>query len=271
MNRGNVDALNRCIGDAHTEIQKGPVNKTQSSKLNALLAVKTLLQANPTLTASLVALDDATEELVELILSVNTHAQVQSAPSGVAAAKADALVQLGDAAYEVAGGVLSFAEKSGDLTLAGRAQFSRTAVTAGSSNAIVVRCQGIIDAATENLSSLGDHGVTQAKVNAVKQKLKAYDGLRVLPRQAKAAGAAATRQLERLFPEADRLLEKRIDKLVWQFRESAPEFYEKYQVARAIVDAPTQDKEKKPSNVVPNPNTTPDANTTPSTPDANVA
>ncbi len=79
------------------EIQKGLVNKTQSSKLNALLAVKTLLEANPTLTASLVALDDATEELVELILSVNTHAQVRSAPSGVAAAKADALVQLGAA------------------------------------------------------------------------------------------------------------------------------------------------------------------------------
>ncbi len=211
--------------------------------------MKTLLLANPTFTASLVALEDATEELVELILSVNTHAQVQSAPSGVAAAKADALVQLDDAAYEVAGGVLSFAEKSGDPTLAGRVQFRRTAVMAGSSNAIVVRCQGIIDAATENLSSLGDHGVTQAK----------------------AAGAAATRQLERLFPEIDRLLEKRIDKLVWQFRESALEIYAKYQVARSIVDAPTQDKEKKPSNVMSNPNTTPGSNTTPSTPDTKVA
>ena len=61
----------------------------------------------------------------------------------------------------------------------------------------------------------------------------------MLPRQTKAA-AAATRQLERLFPDADRLLSNRIDKLVWQFRVSEPEFYEKYQVARSVVSSATQ-------------------------------
>jgi hypothetical protein len=55
-----------------------------------------------------------------------------------------------------------------------------------------------------------------------------------LPRQSKASAAAATRQLERLFPEAERLLSKRVDKLVWQFRTSDPDFYEKYQVARYV-------------------------------------
>ena len=85
--------------------------------------------------------------------------------------------------------------------------------------------------------------MTAAKVNALKLKLKTYDTLRLMPRQAKAAAAAATRQLERLFPDADRLLANRVDKLVWQFRASAPEFYEKYQVARAIVDPPTASTE----------------------------
>ena len=53
-----------------------------------------------------------------------------------------------------------------------------------------------------------------------------------MPRQAKAASAAASRQLEQPFPEVERLLSQRVDKLVWQFRASTPEFYEKYQVAR---------------------------------------
>jgi hypothetical protein len=215
------------------------MNKIQSSKLNSLLSVQTLLGANPTLVATIPALEEAAEELTGSITGINTHVKIQSSPSGAAEAKQDALVHLGDSAYEVAGGVLSFAEKSGDLTLAGRVRFARSAITAGKGNLVVARCQSIVDAAAENLPSLGDHGVTQAKLTALKQRLKTYDSLRVMPRQAQAAAAAATRQLEQLFPEADRLLANRVDRLIWQFRESAPEFYEKYQVARTIVDAPT--------------------------------
>jgi hypothetical protein len=185
--------------------------------------------------------------LRNIILAINTNVKVQSSSSGASEAKAEALTTLGDAAFEVAGAVLSFAEKSGDPALAVRVKFARTAITGGSSNAVVARCQDIIDAATENLESLPDHGVTTAKVNALKQKLKTYDGLRVMPRQAKAAAAAATRQLERLFAEADRLLAKRIDRLMWQFRASAPDFCDRYHVARTIVDAPTPGAEPQPT------------------------
>jgi len=38
---------------------------------------------------------------------------------------------------------------------------------------------------------------------------------------------------------ADRLLRNRINKLVWQFRSSEPDFHQKYQVARSIVNPPT--------------------------------
>ena len=219
------------------------MTKNQSAKLNALLSVQTLLTANPTVVSTLPALDEAADELTTLVSGINANVKVQTSASGSSEAKAEALASLGDAAFEVAGGVLSFAEKSGDPALAVRVKFPRSATTAGSANAVVARCQDIIEAATENLESLADHGVTQAKVNGLKQRLRTYDGLRVLPRQAKAAAAAATRQMERLFAEADRLLDKRVDRLVWQFRASAPEFYDKYQVARSIVDAPTSSTE----------------------------
>jgi hypothetical protein len=234
------------------------MTKNQSSKLNALLAVQTLHTSNEELVATLPALDEAADELAELITAINTNVKVQSSPSGAAEAKKDALDALGDSAYEIAGATLSFAEKGGDLTLAARVRFSRSGITAGSSNAVVARCQDVVDVATENLSSLGTHGVTQAKLTTLKQRLKTYDSLRVMPRQAKAAAAAATKQLERLFPEAERLLTNRIDRLMWQFRESAPEFYEKYQVARSVVDAPSAGKEEEPA-VVPLVDTTPAA------------
>ena len=215
------------------------MNKNKSSKLNSLLAVDALLTANHDLIAGVPALVEAAGTLDGLITDIQSNVKVQTSPSGAAEAKAEALTSLGDTAFEVAGAVLSLAEKNGDRTLAARVKFPRSGITAGSSNAVVARCQDIVEAAADNMDSLGDHGVTQAKVNALKQRLKSYDGLRGLPRQAQAAGAAATRQLERLFPEAERLLQNRIDKLVWQFRVSAPEFYDKYQVARAVVDAAT--------------------------------
>ncbi len=215
------------------------MDKNQSAKLNSYLAVQTLFAANSELVATLPALDTASDELAESITGISTQVQVQSSATGAAEAKSQALEVLGDVVYEIAGGVLSFAETGGDFTLAGRVRFSRSGVVAGSSNAIVARSQDVIDAATENLASLATHGVTQAKLTSAKQRLKSYEALRVLPRQAKAASAAASRQLEQSFPEVERLLSQRMDKLVWQFRASTPEFYERYQVARAVVHGAT--------------------------------
>ncbi|MCI0541659.1 MAG: hypothetical protein L0Z50_41195 [Verrucomicrobiales bacterium] len=238
------------------------MKKTQSSKLNALLAVQALFASNPTVIANLVALEAAAEELTELITSLNTNLKIQSSPSGAAQAKQEVLAEAGDLAYEIAGGVLSFAEKSGDLALAARVRFSRSGVIAGSGNAISARLQLIIDVATETVESLADHGVTPAKISALKQRFKTYDAVRLLPRQAVAAAGAATRQLERHFASADRLLKNRIDKLVWQFRAKTPEFYEKYQVARTVVSAPTKTNGDTPV-ITPVVNTTPAVNTTP--------
>lgn len=221
------------------------MTKVQSSQLNVLLAVQTLLQANPTHLTGLPALEETAEELTDLILAVNANAQVQSSPSGAAGAKKGALTAVGDLAFEVAGGVLSFAEKSEDPALAAKVSFSRSGVTAGSANAISNRIQGIIDVAVEHVASLADHGVTQAKINSLKQRLKTYDQLRVLPRQAQAAAAAATKQLARLFPKATRLLDRRVDRLVWQFRATEPEFYDKYQTARALVNPAVKGKEEE--------------------------
>jgi len=213
------------------------MKKTLSAKLNSYLATQNLLVGAKTTVAAVPALQEAIDELVEFILEINLNAKIQASPSGAAAAKRDALNDLGDAAFEVAGGVLAYADKSGDAILAARVKFARSTVVAGSSNAVVARVQDIIDAATENLDSLADHGVTNDKLKVLKNALKAYDAVRVLPRSAIGAGAAATKALERLFRQVDRLLENQVDRLVWQFRASTPEFYDKYQTARSIVSA----------------------------------
>lgn len=215
------------------------MKKTLSAKLNSYLALQSLLVASKAIVASVPALQEAIDAFMDFIEEISLNVKIQASPSGAAEAKRDALKALGDLAYEAAGAVLALADKSSDPALAARVRFSRSAVTAGSSNAVVARVQDIIDATTENLDSLGDRGVTTEKLKALKQALKAYETVRALPRTAIGAGAAATKALERLFPQVDRLLENQIDRLVWQFRATTPDFYDKYQTARAIVDAAT--------------------------------
>jgi hypothetical protein len=211
------------------------MTKTQSAEVNSYLAIQTLFAAEAEQVDSVAALNEAADELAEHITQIKTQIQVQSSSSGAAEVKAAAFTALGDALFEIAGGLLAFADATSNVPLAAQVDFSRSGVVAGSGNAVVARAQNILVTATEHTGSLGKYGVPPAKVNAAKQLLKSYDALRGSPRQARAASASATRQLETTLAIVERLLTNRVDKLVWQFRASASDFYEKYQVARTVV------------------------------------
>ena len=55
------------------------------------------------------------------------------------------------------------------------------------------------------------------------------------PRQQIATTSAATQTLAQQFTMADTILNKRPDKLGYQFKDSAPDFFNAYQTARSIV------------------------------------
>jgi hypothetical protein len=58
------------------------------------------------------------------------------------------------------------------------------------------------------------------------------------PRQGVAKQAAANKAMARLLKQGRTILTRRIDRLMVQFRTTAPEFYAEYRTARKIVDAP---------------------------------
>ena len=107
------------------------MTRIQSAKLNALITLQTLLTASKSLVSTIPALQEAIDALADLILEINLNVKIQAEPSGAAQAKRDALLELGDAAFEVAGAVYAFASQSRDADLAAKVNFSRTAVTAG--------------------------------------------------------------------------------------------------------------------------------------------
>jgi hypothetical protein len=77
---------------------------------------------------------------------------------------------------------------------------------------VLARCRDIRAAATANLASLADYGITQAKLTALKKKIDAFEALLAKPRQQIATSSAATQTLPQQFGAADAILNKRPDK-----------------------------------------------------------
>ena len=149
--------------------------------------------------------------------------------------KAAALLALANAGFEIISAVQSCAAATGNAELAGRADFKQGKLKRGADRKILNRSEQIHEIATGVLPSLADHGVTQAKLNAFSKKIEAFRKAHRAPRQRVNSSSSATKQLAGLFTGLNVLLRKRADRLLVQFKESAPEFYNEYQSARTVV------------------------------------
>lgn len=206
--------------------------------------------------AALPALGKAATDLDELLDEIATQSKKQQARSGVSFEKAAALQALGDAAFEIASAVHACAVASGNKELAGKLDFGRAELTRGADKTIINRAEEIHEAATAVLASLEDYGVTQAKLNALSKKIEAFRKAHPAPRQRVNASSAATKQLSELFPQLAALLRNRVDRLIVQFKGSAPEFFNEYQSARVIVHPATGSSAKVKAIGIAQPGTT---------------
>jgi len=223
------------LGDIFADVNC--MNANQTNKLNAHLAVKAVLDGTE-VWQSLPAFVTGAEELDEHIVSIQSLAQTQTSQSGASAEKAQSFQVLVDAAYEVAAATRACAVASSNRELARRVDYSRSDVGKGRDTEVVARCQDILSAATENVESLGDYGVTQTKLNTFKKKIEGFQAVQAKPRQGRAQSSSATKQLAELFREVDELLNDRLDGLVVQFKGSQPAFFNAYTTARSIVNNP---------------------------------
>ncbi len=210
---------------------------------------------NQAIYKDLKAFNKGVTELSDLIQEIEDTDAVSSSADkfGPAADKAKAAQLLGDGAFEIASAVHACAVDSGNDALALTMDFSRSDVTRGRDGSIVQRCQGILNTATELVDSLGDYGVTTAKLNTLKKRVEGFDALRSKPREGITAGSAATKRVPKLFRKATVLLARKLDRLAVQFKESEPEFYAQYKAARVVVDAAVarSAKTKKSGKVTP--------------------
>jgi hypothetical protein len=245
-------ALQRFLNFSRPE-KRQSMNNKQTNKLRAYQAVELVLETNQTTWAGLPAFVTAAGEFTALIAEIQVLAQAQASREGATNEKGYALAALGDAAFEMAAAVHAYTVVTQNFALEGRVDFSRSTIVYGREASVLARVRDIHAAAAEQLANLADYGVTQAKLTALKKKTDAFEALLAKPREQIASGSAVTQSLEVTFHEADQVLTKRLDKLVFQFKTSAPDFFNAYQSARSVVNLPGSRKTNETPVLAPAP------------------
>jgi len=229
------------------------MNAQQTNKLRAYLATQAVLEDNEAAWQTLPAFAEAAGEFKAVITEINDLAQTQASRNGSADEKDIAFEAMGNTTYETAGAVLAYADKEQNHDLAGRVDFSRSAITDGRESAVVARCRDIAAAATTVADSLADYGITPAKLTGLKKKIDAFEAVQPGPRKKAVTGSAATKALINQFATADSILSRRMDGLAYQFRETQTDFFNQYNSARYVVDNPGGRKAVGPPEPVKNP------------------
>jgi hypothetical protein len=206
---------------------------------------------NPKTWTGIPALVKAVGDLDAVVASIAVHLEATVAPSGAAKNKATALDAVVPVAVEIAAAVHAFAVDNEDGELAAQLDWSETDIRKQREPQIVAICSKILSLATEQVDDLVDYNITQAKLTAFSKKVDAYKEACPRPRQNVATKSASTKALPRLFAQARTIIGTRVNKLMVQFKTSAPDFFAEYQTARKVVDQPgTQGEDHVTSSVV---------------------
>jgi len=219
-------------------MKKTGLSAKNENKYRMYLSVQKVGEANSEAIATVPAFTADFDEFAAGVDRIEALSKKRAEPiTGIAENKQFCREQLCKAAAAIAGAVHSWATKNNNREVAAKVNFSYSSLLAGRDRSSAEKCQNVHKAATENLGSLAEHGVTAAKLKALQQKIDAYSECLPKPRAAIGSNKTATQQLETEFTAADRLLNDSLDKLVLQFESSHPQFFSDWQNARAIVDS----------------------------------
>jgi hypothetical protein len=201
------------------------------------LSLQKVGEDNSTVIATIPAFVADFEEFTAGVERIEALSKKRAEPTrGLAENKQFCREQMCKAGAAIAGAVHSWAAKNNNLELAAKVDFSYSDLLGGRDRASAERCQNVHKAAKENVASLGEHGVTAAKLTDLQRKIDEYRDCLTKPRSAINSNKTATQQLEAEFVVTDKLLNDSLDKLALQFEATHPQFYQDWFNARVIVD-----------------------------------
>jgi len=206
-------------------------------KISMYVAVREYLNDTNATWSGVVAIVNAKTDFDASIVAINNATQQQIIPiTGAATDKGEARKLASDAGEVIAAIIFSYATDTNDNLLAESVDFSKTDLTQIRDTLLIERLDDIIDKATDLLASLGTYGLTQAMIDDLEAKRDAFNALIPRPRIYVSARKNYTTALLPLIQATDKILKKRLDKLMKQFRSTNATFYNTYLNVREIIN-----------------------------------
>jgi hypothetical protein len=206
-------------------------------KISMYVAVREYLNDTNATWSGVVAILNAKTDYDASIVAINNATQQQIIPiTGAATDKSAAHTQAVEAGEVIAAIIFSYATDTNDNLLAESVDFSKGALQNMRDTLLIERLDDIIDKATDLLVPLADYGLTQPMIDDLEAKRDAFNALIPRPRIYISTRKNYTTALLPLIQATDKILKKRLDKLMKQFRSTNVTFYNTYLNVREIIN-----------------------------------
>jgi len=163
------------------------------------------------------------------------HDTQKSVITGVATDKMVKRMAMIDKALFIANRVRSYATVTRNLELLECVKFTRSYLIRAKDADVLSICDNIYAKASLNITNLGVYCVNPSQVAALQASIADFNDTLSKPRVSKIDAKNATLKLKLLFKEMMNILVQRLDLDIIVFKETNPDFYEKYHIAREIV------------------------------------
>ena len=196
-------------------------------------AIIQLCEGNIALIATILALNTAYGAFKTTVAAIVSAGVMLETPlAGVTKSKKTTKKVLAKLASLVAASVSAYAVDIDDEVLEGEMQISESFIFNSSGMKPVELAQLIYDRANVNPAALLDYGITSSILSTLLNLIQEYTGKEPQPKVRIDNKKGMRIAMKGMFVDADRLLKRKLDKLMLSFAESNEEFYEAYKALR---------------------------------------
>ena len=203
--------------------------------LNAVYGNATTEDHGP-IHASHVAFTEGLAGLGDILSALDAQIQAAQGNPGATTAKEQARLGLCSIAVEVIGGVKAYCAVAQEPELLAKVSFTASTICPGKVIEVVARCRNVWQAATDNATALGKYVITAAKLTKLDKAIKAFDKVKVAPRQHRVIKSAATKLIPVLVNSGVAIARDQLDELMPQFKDANPAFFNSHFAARVVVN-----------------------------------
>ncbi|HNU34662.1 MAG TPA: carboxypeptidase-like regulatory domain-containing protein [Bacteroidia bacterium] len=230
-----------CINAESKQFRKAvTMTKRQNAKLNMYLAVLLVLNSNSiiwnVLAVFVTAFDSFKLKLQTLQRAVQRQADLIAGYAKDKRLKREAMAEQG---FAIKSAIQAYAADTDNVILFDAVNYALSELMSGAANRSVTRCKNIRDLADVNKTALVAYGVTNEMLADYGKAIDDFEEVIANPRDQIGARKAATKDIKDGIAAVDAVLKDKLDKLMENFRLSAPEFYAQYYNDRKIFDAKT--------------------------------